>query len=106
MHRSLSYIQKTISSFSLSYIQKRISSLRSLFDYHSDLNHKGGIVRDERRDEIDKELYRARDEIDQKEYTDKFKFSQVRAKDYCIQTLLHTYKNQKNNLIPQTKEVF
>ena len=26
----------------------------SLFDYHSDLNHKGCIVRDERRDEIDK----------------------------------------------------
>ena len=30
LHRSLSYIQKIISSFSLSHIQKRISSLKSL----------------------------------------------------------------------------
>ena len=33
----------------------------SLFGYHSDLNHKGCIVRDERRDEIDN-----RDKIDRK----------------------------------------
>ena len=48
----MSYIQKRIFSFNLSDIQKRISSFKdSLFDYHSYLNHKGCIVRDERKDE-------------------------------------------------------
>ena len=46
------------------------------------------------RDEIDKKRYIARDEIDPKEYKDKRQCSQKRAKDCCIQTLLHTYKNK------------
>ena len=41
----------------------------------------------------------------QYEYKDKHKFSQNRAKDCCIQTLPHTYKNQMNNFFLQTKEV-
>ena len=36
-------------------------------------------------------------EIDKKEYKNKHKFFQKRPKDCCIQTLLYTYKNEKNN---------
>ena len=72
-----------------------------MFDYHSDLYHKGYIVRDEKRDEIDK-----------KEYKNKNTFSPPkRAMDCCIQTLLHTdekmnsYKNEKGNFFAD-KESF
>ena len=44
LHRSLSYIQKSISSFSLSYIVFKVS----FFDYLSDLNHRWCIVRDKK----------------------------------------------------------
>ena len=44
--------------------------------------------------------------IDKKEYKNKLKFFQKRAKDCSIQTLLYTYKNEKNNLFSQTKELF
>ena len=95
LHRSLSYIQKSISSFSLSYIVFKVL----FFDYHSDLNHRWCIVREERKDEIDKKKrYITRNEIDKKEYKDKHKFSQKRTKNCCIQALLHTYRNQKKNL--------
>ena len=36
------------------------------------------------------------EEIDKKEYKNKHKFFQRRTKDCCIQTLLYTYKNEKN----------
>ena len=36
-------------------------------------------------------------EIDKKEYKSKHQFFQKRAKDCSIQTLLYTYKNEKNN---------
>ena len=38
------------------------------------------------------------------EYENKNKFSQKRAMDCCIQILLHTYKNEKNNFFSQTKK--
>ena len=34
------------------------------------------------------------------------KFFQKRAKDCCVQTLLYTYKNGKDNFFSQTKELF
>ena len=46
------------------------------------------------------------DEIDKKVYKNKHKFFQKRANDCCIQTLLYTYKNKKNNFFSQTKELF
>ena len=61
---------------------------------------------DEWRDEIDKKRYIAKGEIVQKEYKDKLQCSQNRANDCFIQTLLHTYKNKKNNFFSETKEVF
>ena len=47
-------------------------------------------------------------EIDKKKYKKKnnHKFFQKTAKDCSIQTLLYTYKNEKNNFFSQTKEVF
>ena len=36
----------------------------------------------------------------------KHSFFKKRAKDCCIQTLLYTYKNEKNNFFSKTKEVF
>ena len=51
-----------------------------MFDYHSDPNHKGCIVRDERRDEIDKKRYIARDEIDQKEYKTNISFPEKKLR--------------------------
>ena len=45
-------------------------------------------------------------EIDKKEYKNKHKFFQKRAKDCSIQTLLYTYKNENNNFFSQTKELF
>ena len=45
-------------------------------------------------------------EIDKKEYKNKHKFFQKRAKDCCIQTLFYTYKKEKNNFFPQTKDLF
>ena len=45
-------------------------------------------------------------DIDKKEYKNKHKFFQKRAKDCSIQTLLYTYKNEKNNFSSQTKELF
>ena len=45
-------------------------------------------------------------EIDKKEYKNKHKFFQKRAKDFRIQTLLYTYKNENNNFFSQTKELF
>ena len=47
-----------------------------------------------------------RKDIDQSECKDKLKFSQKRAKDCCIQTLLHTDKNKKNKFFSQIQEVF
>ena len=46
-----------------------------MFDYPSDLNHEECIVRDEKRDEIDKKRYIMRSEIDLSEYKNKNKFS-------------------------------
>ena len=46
-----------------------------MFDYHSDLNRAGCILRDEKRDELDKKRYITRDEIDKKDYKNKHKFS-------------------------------
>ena len=43
------------------------------------------------------------DEIDRKEYKNKHKFFQKRAKDCCIQTLLYTYKNEMNNFFHKQK---
>ena len=43
------------------------------------------------------------DEIDKKEYKNKHKFFQKRAKDCCTQTLLYTYKNEKNNFFFKNK---
>ena len=37
-----------------------------LFNYHCDLKHNGFIVRDEKKDEIDKKQYITWDEIDKK----------------------------------------
>ena len=51
---SLSHIQNRISFFFVLNTENNLVFKVSLFDYHSDLNHKGCIVRDERRDEIDK----------------------------------------------------
>ena len=45
-------------------------------------------------------------EIDNKEYKNKHKFFQKRAKDCSIQTLLYSYKNENNNFFSQTKELF
>ena len=45
----------------------------------------------------DKKRYITRDEINKKGYKNKHTFSQNGAKDYCIQTLLNAYKNEKNN---------
>ena len=45
-------------------------------------------------------------EIDKKEYKNKHKFFQKRAKDCSIQTLLYSYKNENNNFFSQTKELF
>ena len=43
---------------------------------------------------------------DKKEYKNKHKFFQKRAKDCSIQTLLYTYnKTEKNNFFSQTKEL-
>ena len=36
----------------------------------------------------------------------KYNFSKKRAKECYIQTLLRTYKSQKNNFFSQAKEVF
>ena len=47
-----------------------------------------------------------KDEIDKKEQKNKHKFFQKRAKDWCISTLLHIYKNENNNLFSKTKELF
>lgn len=47
----------------------------SLFDCHCDLKHNGFIVRDEKKDEIDKKRYIKRYEIDKKEYKNKHKFT-------------------------------
>ena len=41
-----------------------------------------------------------------KGYQNKHKFFQKRAKNCSIQTLLYTYKNEKNNFFSQTKELF
>ena len=46
------------------------------------------------------------DKIDKKEYKNKHKFFQNRAKDCCTQTLLYNYKNEKNNFFSKTKELF
>ena len=51
---SLSYIQKRNSFLFILYTEENFVFKLSLFDYHSDLNHEGCIVRDERRDEINK----------------------------------------------------
>ena len=51
---SLSYIQNRIFFYFVLNAEENVVFTVSLFDYHSDLNHKGFIVRDERRDEIDK----------------------------------------------------
>ena len=50
-------------------------------------------------------------EIDKKEYKNKHKFFQKRAKDpsiqkNSIQILLYTFKNENNNFFSQTKELF
>ena len=42
-------------------------------------------------------------EIDKKEYKNKDRFFQKRAKDCCIQILLYTYKNKKNNFFHKRK---
>ena len=44
--------------------------------------------------------------IVKKEYKNKHKFVEKRAKDCSIQTLLCTYKNEKNKLFSQIKELF
>ena len=73
-----------------------------MFDYHRDLNHKGCVVNDEKRDEIDKI-----NEIDEKECKNKNNCApQKRAMNCCIQTIPHTYKNEKNNVFSKTKKVF
>ena len=46
------------------------------------------------------------DEIDKKEYINKHKFFQKRAKDCCIQTLLYNYKNEKNHFFFTNKRTF
>ena len=43
------------------------------------------------------------DGIDKKEYKNKHKFFQKRAKDCCIQTLLYTYKNENNFSLHELK---
>ena len=43
-----------------------------------------------------------KDKIDKNKHT----FFQKRAKDCCIQTLLYTYKNEKNNFFSLMKELF
>ena len=45
-------------------------------------------------------------EMDNKEYKNKHKFFQKRAKDCNIQTLLCTYRNEKHYFFSQTKELF
>ena len=45
-------------------------------------------------------------EIDKKEYKNKHKFFQKRAKDFSIQALLYTYKNEKSNFFSQARELF
>ena len=52
----------------------------SLFDYHSDLNYKGCIVKDEGEMEQIKKRFIVRDKIYQKEYENKHKSSQKRVK--------------------------
>ena len=47
-----------------------------------------------------------KDEIDKKEYKNKQKFFQKRAKDCCIQTLLYTYKNEEITFFSHKKELF
>ena len=45
-----------------------------------------------------------KDEIDKKGYRKQtYKFFQKRAKDFGIQTLLYTYKNEKNNFFYKQK---
>ena len=51
---SLSYIENRIFFYFVLNTDEIFVFTVSLFDYYSDLNHKGFIVRDERRDEIDK----------------------------------------------------
>ena len=46
-----------------------------------------------------------RNETDQKEHKNKRKFSPKRAKDCCIQNLLHIYKIQKNVFHKQRQSV-
>lgn len=47
-----------------------------------------------------------KDKIDKKEYKSKHNFFKKGAKDFCIETLPDTYKNESNNLFSQTKEPF
>ena len=42
-------------------------------------------------------------ELDKKEYQNKHKFFQKRAKNCSIQTLLYTYENEKNNFFHKQK---
>ena len=46
------------------------------------------------------------DVIVKKEYKNKHKFFEKRAEDCSIQTLLCTYKNEKNKFFSQIKELF
>ena len=46
-----------------------------------------------------------RNETDQKEHKNKRKFSPKRAKDCCIQNLLHIYKIQRNVFHKQRQSV-
>ena len=68
----------------LSYIQKKVLLLVclivALFDYYSDLNYKGCIVKDEGEMEQIKKRFIVRDKIYQKEYENKYKSSQKRVK--------------------------
>ena len=44
-----------------------------------------------------------RDEIEKKEYKSKHKYFQKRTKDWCMQALLYTYKNEKKNFFHKQK---
>ena len=54
-------------------------------------------MRDERRDEIDKKDMQREMEQSKKNIKINIKFFQKRAEDCCIQSLLETFKSEKNN---------
>ena len=59
-------------------------------------------MRDKKKYETDKKRYIKRDEIDQKEYSNKLKFSQKRAKDCCIQRSNTLIKMKRITFFSQT----